>query len=73
MAKFMLETSYPSRQIIRQSDNSSKNKSEDEFLPLLRGGKVCRINVNFLTCSSHIPRNVSIENNKDGSKLEIKQ
>ena len=31
MAKFMLETSYPSRQIIRQSDNSSKNKSEDEF------------------------------------------
>ena len=38
----------------------------------LRGGKVYRRNVNFPTCSSHIPGNVNIENNKDDSKLEIK-
>ena len=31
MAEFILETSYPSRRIIRQTDNSSKYKSEDEF------------------------------------------
>ena len=31
MAEFMLETSYPSRWIIRQTDNSSKYKSEDKF------------------------------------------
>ena len=36
----MLETNYPSRRIIRRSDNSSKNKSEDKFLNPLRGGKV---------------------------------
>ena len=31
LAEFTLETSYPSRWIIRQSDNSFKYKSEDEF------------------------------------------
>ena len=31
LAKFILETSYLSRQIIRQMDNLSKYKSEDEF------------------------------------------
>ena len=31
MAEFTLETSYPSRRIIRQTENSSKYKSEDEF------------------------------------------
>ena len=31
LAEFILETSYPSRRIIRQTDNSSKYKSEDEF------------------------------------------
>ena len=31
MAEFILETSYPSRRIIRQTDNSSSYKSEDEF------------------------------------------
>ena len=41
MAEFILETSYLSRQIIRQTD-SSKYKSEDEFcsiicLDILRG------------------------------------
>ena len=30
-AEFILETSYPSRRIIRQRDNLSKYKSEDEF------------------------------------------
>ena len=37
MAEFILETSYPSRWIIRQTDNSSKHKSEDEFCSILRG------------------------------------
>ena len=42
LAEFILETSYPSRPIIRQTDNSSKYKSEDEFwrivcLDILRG------------------------------------
>ena len=42
MAEFILETNYPSRRIIRQTDNSSKYKSEDEFwriicLVILRG------------------------------------
>ena len=31
LAEFILETSYLSRQIIRQADNLSKYKSEDEF------------------------------------------
>ena len=31
LAECILETSYPSRRIIRQTDNSSKYKSEDEF------------------------------------------
>ena len=31
LAKFILETSYPSRRIICPTDNSSKYKSEDEF------------------------------------------
>ena len=31
MAEFILETSYPSRQIIRQTYNLSKYKSEDKF------------------------------------------
>ena len=31
LAEFILEKSYPSRRIIRQTDNSSKYKSEDEF------------------------------------------
>ena len=31
MAEFILETNYPSRQIIRQTNNMSKYKSEDEF------------------------------------------
>ena len=31
MAELILETSYPSRQIIRQTDNSSKYKSENEL------------------------------------------
>ena len=42
LAKFILETSYPSRRIICPTDNSSKYKSEDEFwriicLDILRG------------------------------------
>ena len=35
MAEFILETSYPSRRIIRQTDNSSKYKSEDEFCSII--------------------------------------
>ena len=31
MTEFVLETNYPSRRIICQTDNSSKYKSEDEF------------------------------------------
>ena len=31
MDEFILETRYPSRRIIRQTDNLSKYKSEDEF------------------------------------------
>ena len=31
LAKFILETNYLSRRIIRRTDNSSKYKSEDEF------------------------------------------
>ena len=31
MDEFILETNYPSRRIIRQTDNSSKYKSVDEF------------------------------------------
>ena len=31
MAEFILETNYPSRRIIRQTDNPFKYKSEDEF------------------------------------------
>ena len=31
-----LETSYPSRRIIRQKDNSSKYKSEHEFCSIIR-------------------------------------
>ena len=42
MAEFILQTSYPSRRIILQTDNSYKYKSEDEFcsiigLDILRG------------------------------------
>ena len=36
MAEFILETSYPSRRIIRQTDNSSKYKFEDEFRSVIR-------------------------------------
>ena len=35
MAEFILETSYPSRRIIRQRDNLSKYKSEDEFCSII--------------------------------------
>ena len=35
MAEFILETSYPSRRIIRQADNSSKYKSEEEFCSII--------------------------------------
>ena len=35
MAEFILETSYPSRRIIRQADNSSKYKSEEEFYSII--------------------------------------
>ena len=35
VAEFILETSYPSRRIIRQTDNSSKYKSEDEFFSII--------------------------------------
>ena len=35
MAEFILETSYPSRRIIRQTDNSFKYKSEDEFCSII--------------------------------------
>ena len=35
MAEFILETSYPSRRIIRQTDSSSKYKSEDEFCSII--------------------------------------
>ena len=35
LAEFILETSYPSRRIIRQTDNSSKYKSEDEFCSIM--------------------------------------
>ena len=31
MVEFILESSYPSRRIIRKTDNSSSYKSEDEF------------------------------------------
>ena len=36
LAEFILETSYPSRRIIRQTDNLSKYKSEDEFCSIIR-------------------------------------
>ena len=35
MAEFILETSYLSRRVIRQADNSSKYKSQDEFCSLI--------------------------------------
>ena len=35
LAEFILETSYPSRRIIYQTDNSSKYKSEDEFCSII--------------------------------------
>ena len=35
MAEFILETSYLSRRIIHQTDNSSKYKSEDEFCSII--------------------------------------
>ena len=35
MAEFRLETSYLSRRIIRQTDNSSKYKSDDEFCSII--------------------------------------
>ena len=35
MAEFIVETGYPSRRIIRQTDNSSKYKSEDEFCSII--------------------------------------
>ena len=35
MTEFILETSYPSRRIIRQRDNLSKYKSEDEFCSII--------------------------------------
>ena len=35
LAKFILDTSNPSRRIIRQTDNSSKYKSEDEFCSII--------------------------------------
>ena len=31
LAEFILETNYSSRRIIRQTDNSSMYKSEDDF------------------------------------------
>ena len=42
LAEFILETSYPSRRITRQTDNSCKYTSENEFcsrirLDILRG------------------------------------
>ena len=36
MAEFILETSYPSGRIIRQTDNLSKYKSEDKFCSIIR-------------------------------------
>ena len=36
MAEFILETSHPSRRIIRQTDNSSKYKFEEEFRSVIR-------------------------------------
>ena len=36
MAEFILETSHPSRRIIRQTDNSPKYKFEDEFRSVIR-------------------------------------
>ena len=33
---FILETSYPSRRTIRQTDNSSKYKSEEKFCSIIR-------------------------------------
>ena len=35
MAEFILETSYPSRRIIRQADISDKSKSEEEFCSMI--------------------------------------
>ena len=35
MAEFILETSYSSRRVIRQTDSSSKYKSEDEFCSII--------------------------------------
>ena len=35
MPEFILETSYPSRRIIRQTDNSSKYKLEKEFCSII--------------------------------------
>ena len=36
LAEFILGTSYPSRRITRQTDNSSKYRSEDEFCSTIR-------------------------------------
>ena len=36
LAEFILEMSYPYRRIIRQTDNSSKYRSEDEFCSIIR-------------------------------------
>ena len=36
LAEFILETSYSSIRIIRQTDNSSKYRSEDEFCSIIR-------------------------------------
>ena len=35
MAEFIVETSYPSRRIIRQTNNSFKYKPEDEFFSII--------------------------------------
>ena len=36
LAEFILEMNYPYRRIIRQTDNSSKYRSEDEFCSIIR-------------------------------------
>ena len=66
LPEFILETSYPSRGIIRQTDNSSKYKSESEFcsityLETTAGKKTLRRYRNqSLSCGKFVKKTVYV-------------
>ena len=59
LAEFILKTSNPPRRIIRQADNSSKYKSEDEFCSIIclniLSGKRPRENGNIAKIYKPVP------------------